>query len=66
MAKHAEKKAAETAAYWSDKLMILLVVLNVAYLASLAYEATTKDDYQWSLWTIFWIGFYAYLEYKAY
>mmetsp|Transcript_16623 Transcript_16623/g.19792 ORF Transcript_16623/g.19792 Transcript_16623/m.19792 type:complete len:142 (+) Transcript_16623:3-428(+) len=64
MAKHAEKRAHENAAYWSNILQVVLAIVNVLYPMSLLYSI--KESGEWSFWTLLWPFIYAYLEYKTY
>ena len=65
MAKHAEKRAQESAAYWSNILQVLLAVVNVCYVMSVFYTIKQGES-DWSYWMLLWPFIYAYLEYKAY
>ena len=66
MARNAEKKAHETAAYWGFMLAIILAVINVLYVATILYMEFIQEDSSWSWWTFVWPVVYAYLEYKTY
>ena len=66
MARHAEKKATENAAYWSSMFQVILAFINVIYVVSMLYSTMYKEDAEWSYWAFAWPFIYAYLEYKAY
>ena len=65
MARHAEKKAQENAAFWSSILQNCLISLNVFYIVILCNSVFRKKlEWTWSM--IFWPIIYAALEKKTY
>ena len=65
MARNADKKAAEAAAYWSNVLQILIAAVNVLYIVSILYTLKeTEFDWYWGMFI--WPVIYAWSENKIY
>ena len=65
MARNAEKKALESAAFWQNILQVFLTVLNVIYVMAVVYQIKSSDG-EWTFMMLLWPIIYGYLEYKGY
>ena len=65
MAKNAEKRHAQDAAYWSSVMLISLIVINSLYFFVLLAEIKGRN-FEWYYGDIIWLILYGWIEKKCY
>ena len=65
MAKNADKKHAANAKYWSQIMLVLLIVINALYFFVLLGEIKSRG-YVWYYSEAFWFTVYVFVERKCY
>ena len=66
MARNAEKKAAENAAYWSNILQVLLAVVTVSYVMKLLWVIRSSEEGEWTYMMFIWPIIYFFCERTTY
>ena len=65
MAKNADKKHAANAKYWSDIMLLALIVVNAMYFMRVLSDIKSRD-FEWYYSDVIWLIVYVWIERKTY